>query len=302
MKPKNTFLLIDNEVNHCQSLQTKASRQNIKINYFHNFAEGLKELEENFEIYHGIILDAYCFGDEKAQEENVESEDYIFGMKDKLKDIFKQKQTTIPFCVNTGFSSLQSKLEHSGIKVFGKNDDNRVLEYLVEEYEDLDSTKVQRQYPEAFEVFEGTGFLTVDRKHDLINLLLEAQNTTSIIQNIGLTRQFLEDMFENLQEIEQIPNDLVTTYNKVNINHCIRYLCGEAIDDKYPPRDVDFPSHIKSCLYMIYYMTNSVGNHSYNHRNLVTRNTFRPVLFALIEVLNWYNYTMKQGTSRTQNQ
>ena len=142
---------IDDKHEEMQGFKDNASANGIKLHPFADLETGMKELEENFEKYDGVLLDVKF----KENNKSIDSPSSALAMMatvriSKLKKKFKivyysgEEET---FAQDT----TKTFLEHEGV-VFSKHEDSEPLfEKLIEFADKQDENQIKLQYPEAFE-------------------------------------------------------------------------------------------------------------------------------------------------------
>ncbi len=162
MKTYN-ILLIDDEKEVCESLIDFASQigiakfdADIIITDRQNWQDGAELLEK--EYFHALILDARCMIDSEQIDDNF---DFLTIALERLKEIEQKQDRHIPFVINTGYfgekevQMMQRLIAERRGRIFSKTlPKDEMFQYLVEEIEISENTKIEKEYADVFEIFD----------------------------------------------------------------------------------------------------------------------------------------------------
>jgi ActR/RegA family two-component response regulator len=279
-------LIIDDEKENMQPFTAKARNKRISLNHFSNFEDGLNELKENFLDYNGVILDARCFADKRAEKDNIISDAYIDRISDDVKELSEQKGY-IPQCIYTGYSAtFKERLELRGYKVFAKPQENDDVFDYIREQNSIEN-KYYFAHQEVMNLFREK-ILNPKYLNRLSKCFdrLDSIDPDDIRATATTVREVMEDFYKRLEYLDIIPTEFV--YRDLNPTNCSKYLVGniedgngEKISDKY-----------KADQYVGWLLT-SVHNSTskYSHNNVSTDSQYiqKAMIFSLLEVLDWFD-------------
>ncbi len=291
------ILMIDDDVDVCNSTKLKARNANIRITHFQTFEEGFAELEDNH-IYKAVILDGRGLMND-AQER--EKSSFVHASIEKLNELKFKHNRMLPFCVFTAYlDDLKESLE-GRVRIFDKDADDydEMFQYLKDEVDQLPETKIRAQYGEVFELFT-LGYLPSSKEKDLISILrnIDSNEERVIKNNAAAIRTFLEAIYKQLKAIDKnlLPDEVFNVNgNPVNLEWTYRFMSGLNIKIPSGPeyvRDPIFPTHISWIVKMIKETTSATGSHDYHFT--VTNYTLKCLTLGLLDLLLWFkNYVIE---------
>ena len=298
------ILLIDDNKDYCKSLKNRfweigeERGLNIQVTDFQNLEEGFAELTRDSK-YKAIILDAKCLRT-KAQE----TEDFQFLPEalDELEKIDNRKDTHTPFVVNTGYydtdvlNSLLLKIARQKGKLFDKStQEEEMLEHLLNEIDNAENTRIEKQYEDVFEVFE-KGFLSNNFRTELLNILKNMKNPSQNQNVLRAIRVIQDEIYNSLNRKNStvVPNVSFTNKNK--------HLSGN-IDQAFTPTSTVYQTNTISFLAnAIYRISSDFGNHppqkptnvGVEYWEMPSKYAVQSLTFALLEQLIWFNELMEK--------
>ncbi len=296
------ILLIDDDEDYCREVKNQLRSigideygYDIIVKYFRNLKDGFAELEKDSK-YKALILDAKAF---ITPEQEKEEFDFIVEALSRLEETNRKTgRIHIPFAVNTGYTdhetlkAVKTRIENQKGKLFDKSKQaEEMLQYLLEEIDKTENTKIEKQYADVFEVFD-KGCLDASLRNDLINILKKLDDEAAITDNFTPLRKLLEEIYKKLITEGIIPNNLVHSDGRPNLEWIYYYLKGYT---RYPNPGLTNPNptqekHLLSCLDYLKNIT-SIITHAYSHD--VSKYAYKSAIFALLEILLWFKKLMQ---------
>ena len=295
-RPVNV-LLIDDDEGFSASLKNRARRYHIIITTCTNFKDGFKELESNSK-YQAVILDGKA-PMSAEQPKGTEAENFVHEAIIKLRELELLQGRTLPFCVHTAwYVQLEPSLRNRA-RIFDKKKTavedalmEEMFEYLHQEVNKLEATKIKQQHPEVFE-FADT-YLDSEDNDFLVSLLSPKLSSKR------------EDLMNRLGFIRRLEESILNVYCK-EVLKMDPMLFGQGKDT--PGRGKDLIDHIKikklaplhiSFMTYVIYSTQSIAiNHKapesseyYNYP--ITVYTVQTFINALLDIILWVSDSIEQ--------
>ena len=192
---KYHILLIDDNLQYCETLKKEASGKSIVITHFHNLEDGIIALKES-KKYKAVILDGRCVLDKQQKPETGKSS-FVFHAIQELRDLFFEQDRLLPFCVNAenpddfienldGITQVYKKTE--------QHDD--MFSFLLKMIYNLPETKIRLQHKEVFEFLMKYGDETDEDLLEDVILNIEKSDASSIVSNLSILRRIEEKIFD----------------------------------------------------------------------------------------------------------
>jgi hypothetical protein len=284
-KPIN-ILLLDDKKEYCEGFKTRAQQQRILVDAVDNLENLLELLEENRKKYQFVVLDARAFAKE-GQQEGSEHESHLFKAFREIKRIEQKYNRHISYCVNTGFADL--KLNYSeeiiGCKVFGKGNEDDLLQFIWQSFNNKDSARLRANYSDVFN-FADTYFDEANWEV-LFSLLhkekYESRNISDIISSLSslrrLTEHTLDIIFRHyLRQISGVIRSRSTRSSDI-----INYLNDRGV----------VPPQVFGGVVNILKTASNFGSHTpaeaVNIEDYPTNNSIKALTYGYFEVVNWAN-------------
>ncbi|TAE75090.1 MAG: hypothetical protein EAZ85_03345 [Bacteroidetes bacterium] len=306
------ILIIDDSKDYTQEFITFAIEYaevelNTTFKFIHalNLAQGLKFLKENY--FHAVILDAKCL---VSETQEVEDFNFLPQALEALKEYEQITKRHIPFVVNTGYiGERELKMMDASVakqkgKLFRKMEDSsNLLIFLLTSMENAQDIGLEKEYQDVFEIFE-RGFLSIELKTDLMNILKKLDDKTDIKNKFNSLRKIIEAIYLKIKaDNNTIPDNVFYGRDRtsVNLDWCWLYLSGKQviIDRRANTIEVApanlpflFPEHISNLIKCFQEVT-AINSHSYPKN--VDNYAYKSMLFALLEVLIWFKSSMEQA-------
>ena len=216
--------MIDDEKGVFDSLDTFASQfgiakfdTDIILTDRQNWQDGAELLEK--EYFHALILDAKCMIETDQADDNF---DFLPVALERLKEIEQKQDRHIPFVINTGYfgekevQMMQRLITERRGKIFSKNlPKNEMFQYLVTEIETSENTKIEKGYPDIFEVFD-KGYLSNVFRIELFKILKTLNKDSKNQENLRAVRVIQDEIYNALKRKNPaiVPNGSFTDKNK----------------------------------------------------------------------------------------
>lgn len=289
-------LMIDDDDGLAASIKNRARRYQVIIDTATNFKDGFQKLA-NIQKYQAVILDGKAPMNPE-QLKGTEAENFVHEAILKLRELELMHQRILPFCVHTAwYVQLEPSLRNRAL-IFDKKktavDDSHMeamFEYLHQEVEKLESTKIKAQHPEVFEFAE-----TYLDEED-IGLLLSL-----LTPKISAKREVL---LERLAFIRRLEESLLNIFCKECLNKdpmlfgMGKTSRGKEIIDLIKTRRLA-PLHISFMTYVIYTTQSLAVQHKapensefYNYP--ITIYTVKTFVNALLDIILWVSDTIDMG-------
>ena len=289
-------LMIDDDEGLAASIKNRARRYQVIIETATNFKEGFQKLNAS-QKYQAVILDGKA-PMTPEQLKGTEAENFVHEAILKLRELALVHQRILPFCVHTAwYVQLEPSLRNRAL-IFDKKktavDDNQMeamFEYLHQEVEKLESTKIKAQHPEVFE------FADAYLDEEDIGLLLSLLNP-----KISSKREVL---LERLAFIRRLEESLLNIFCKEFLGKdpilfgMGKTSRGKEIIDLIKTRKLA-PLHISFMTYVIYTTQSLAVQHKapensefYNYP--ITVYTVKTFVNALLDIILWIKDTVDNG-------
>tara|TARA_B100000683_G_C12474722_1_gene549077 strand:+ start:105 stop:1199 length:1095 start_codon:yes stop_codon:yes gene_type:complete len=212
---------IDDKHEEMQGFKDNAFVNGIKLHAFADLETGMKELEENFEKYDGVLLDVKFKENDKSTDSPSSASAMratvrISNLKKKFKIVYYSGEEE-----TFAHDATKTFLEHEGV-VFSKHEDPEPLfKKLIEFADKQDENQIKLKYPEAFEACSKK-FLGESSKKSLMKFLKNKE-----YKDLTELRKIVEALFEYLAINKYIPEEIT------KMNHRSKFLCGNIVEGYY---------------------------------------------------------------------
>ncbi|MFV0142504.1 hypothetical protein [Empedobacter falsenii] len=304
-------LWFDDEHQKFIPLKEEAILQDIELIGFENAADGLKELEANFNLYDALIVDGKFF----INKEATNTSDNAFGEVAKTLDNLKMKGKVLPAFIYSGQTNFvldnhsfvelfKGTFEAEG-KVFNKNNDDDfplLLEMIKTAVQDNPNSQIRQQYHSVFQAIQGIGAL---EKHQstLLDILKEIDSN----QDYTKVRKIIESLFKALSDVHIIPEGF--TAEKGWINGTSLFISAKHSD--YDFTDPDFiHSTIRETVYSVLKIvqdaSHNEGGLTYKideySRSYKSGYLYKSIVYGLLEILCYFGELIRNNQDQTLNQ
>ena len=208
---------IDDMHEEMQGFKDNAFANGIKLHPFADLETGMKELQENFEKYDGVLLDVKFKENDKSTDSPsgvsaMIATEHINKLEKKFKIVYYSGEEET-FAKGT----TKEFLEYQG-DIFSKYENPEPLfEKLIEFADKQDENQIKLQYPEAFE-FCSKKFLGESSGKYLMKFLKNNE-----YKDLTQLRKIIEALFDYLAINKFIPEEIK------KMNHKSKFLCGNEV-------------------------------------------------------------------------
>lgn len=304
-------LWFDDEHQKFIPLKEEAILKDIELIGFENAADGLKELEANFNLYDALIVDGKFF----INKEATNTSDNAFGEVAKTLDNLKMKGKVLPAFIYSGQTNFvldnhsfvelfKGTFEAEG-KVFNKNNDDDfplLLEMIKTSVKDNPNSQIRQQYHSVFNAIKGIEAL---EKHQstLLDILKEIDSN----QDYTKVRKIIESLFKALSDVHIIPEGF--TAEKGWINGTSLFISAKHSD--YDFTDPDFiHSTIRETVYSVLKIvqdaSHNEGGLTYKideySRSYKSGYLYKSIVYGLLEILSYFGELIRNNQDKTVNQ
>lgn len=309
MKLPINVLLLDDEIDFLQDFEQSAKSHRVIIeNHFTNAKEGIQYIKENHNKIDAVILDGFFLSDEEASK--IKSKKALSQTISTLKKLFHTEGIHIPHCILTGYLedlkddsiSLDTKIFHKG------EDDEKLFEYLKNQVKKSEDYKIKNTYSDVFKVFDN-GYMPQDKEPDLIQILKKMESKAKYNKDgafnplrkmyEAFVKCFHDEAFETDKDQDFVHRKIFSgpNHEHVNIKGSWFYFSGMEvkrngktfIKERSEPV---FPEHIKN---LTSGFVDLIQTESHDYPEEVTHYAYKSAVFALLELLVWYNNFCNQN-------
>jgi len=287
------ILWIDDEHEALAGTKGRAKRNGINLIPFKSLNSGMDELERNYPIYDGVLLDAKFF--ENEDDINGSEDTYnVHRAKERLLQLTKKFEV---FVLTGQAEAYEDKtFKKAFTKVYKKGSDEEIDRLFADiklSAATLEDTQIRHAYKRVFDVCTEK-YIGELAGQDILNLL-KVNDETNIDNHFNAIRKIVEDLFIACSKFRLLPLEFVTP--GVALNESCKFLAGKGANGLLftekgyqHQEDTHFPLQIAYYLRSILAVTQA-GSHRSNidlHvRTIKTPYLFKSVLFQLLDVLTW---------------
>ncbi len=234
-------LWVDDDLSIVESHQITAEDYDINLCHFDNWQEGQEELQNNFNDYSAIILDAHCV----LNRGEATDESFLYVVGTKLSGIFEKKNSQIPWFIYsaghekiTNFNQVARSVSKTREESWGqgiyqktiRGDFEKLLAKIVELAPQNENFKIKYQYQKLFEVLDCPDFIDPEVKTIMLDNLKHIYYGTEELDyenEFNKPRKVLECIFKAIHKKGLLPDECVKNgENGVNLNYSCRYING----------------------------------------------------------------------------
>ncbi|AEA43688.1 hypothetical protein [Fluviicola taffensis] len=227
-RPINAFI-IDDKQDYIESLRIAARSKRIILDSSTNLETGIDVIKNNKQIDF-VILDGKCFVDQDQELTGSTVSNIPVRAKSQIDDINREQNRCIGYCVNTGFyDDLQGNFD-GVFTIFKKDDDEKLLDFVINEVSQSELYKIKNKYNECFEIFD-LGIVDSKYEHLLVDVLTSIEKADYRKKNIGPMRDLLEAIYHGLISVTCIPSSFLNQNGNPNLEWCTRFMEQRTTDD-----------------------------------------------------------------------
>ncbi len=291
------ILWIDDEHETLSGTKMRAKRNGINLKPFKSLNSGMDELEKNYPLYDGVLLDAKFF----ENEDDVKgSEDTLFSILTNNRLSALQSKKKFEVFILTGQAEAYDDPTFKKIfnKVYKKGSDDEITQLFSDikvAAANQKDTQIRQEYKRVFEVCTET-YIGESAGQDILNLL-KVFDEINVENHFNTIRKVVEDLFKGFYNNNLLPSEFVSP--NIALNQTSIFLSGK---DQYERTEITFkkfkhlpethlPKHIASILQFILSITQAGSHRSEvdsQANNLGTTYLFKSVLFSLLDLLVWF--------------
>ena len=266
----------------------------ISLNCYKSFNSGISELEKNYALYDGILLDAKILENENDAE-GTEDTKYIHRAKERILQLPKRFE----IFVLTGQAKTYNSEEfnYAFLNVFEKGndkDEDALFQSLIKAADKQPDTQIRHAYKRVFDVCTEK-YIGEYAGQDLLVILRELNNS-DVNKHFNTVRKVIEDMFSAFNKFQLLPNEFVNP--TVSLNESSKFLMGksskgEPFSEKgfIHKEDTHLPKQISSYIWNILNTTQD-GSHrasiDEHIKYLKTPYLLTSIVYQLLDVLVWF--------------
>lgn len=328
-------LWVEDDPNVIKTYPIKAENFGLQLGQFDCWDDAKAALEDDFDKWSAIILDAKC----KYHRDS--SDSAVVFLREALKDIStkcKEKNRIIPWYILTGgdesevsdcinddrlkWDSDWTEKQHK--KYYSKNVDNEALYERIKAHAQKSyRIQIQEMYRE---IYVQLSQFNADAC-DAILRILEAIHFPNSHPDFNPKyyfnplRQALEHIFRSLGKVNIIP-DTFFSNDRVNINQCFMFIIGNEADKlgyKHEGGEIA-PRHIRDMMSLIYNLGNACSHsfesshptelsedeiQNYDNQIKITGGNSKFLIFSMAlqfcEILQWMNNYIKNHPDKEEN-
>lgn len=218
------ILWVDDEHEDMPAFKRLALDYDLKLVPYKSLEAGMAELEKNFVLYDGVLLDAKFF-EKEDDSPDTEDTDYVHRAKEHILQLPKKYDIHILTGQAEAFDSNVFKKAFK--KVFKKgisDDEDALFNSLKVNAEGQLDFQIRHEYKRVFEVGDDK-YLGSKINESLINLLKQAKEINDFEQtkdSLLPLRKIIENSFDRLFELGLIPEEIY----KAGLNPTVKFLCN----------------------------------------------------------------------------
>jgi len=222
IKERYKILWIDDEHEKLGQLKTEANQNGIHLVAFKSLNGGFDELEKNYQLYDGVLLDAKFYENEDDVEKSEDLEQLIKA-RDKLQklpkkfEIFVLTGQSLLFEDQT-FNAFFPKYYKKGVDV----DIDRLFEDIKKAADQQKDTQIRHEYQRVFDVCNEK-YIGESAARDLLNIF-HNKNEWNTDVYLSTIRRFVQDIFEQFNKHKLLPDEFITPH--VALNESSKFLSG----------------------------------------------------------------------------
>ena len=289
------ILWIDDEHEDLLSTKGRAKRHGIKLIPFKSANAGMRELEDNYPFYDGVLFDAKILeneNDEKGSDDTFN----VHRAKERLLQLDKQFEI---FILTGQAEAYNDKTFNKAfLKVYKKGNDDvmdKLFQDIKEAADKQKDTQIRKEHKKVFEVCTEQ-YIGENASKDVLFLLKveDFENTENLLNTL---RKIVEDLIIAFYKFDLIPLEFVSP--NVALKQSSIFLAGqkqhEKTDKAYKQykhlEETHLPRHIADTLKYILTIIQPASHRSAIDQHLKTMKTpylFKSLLNQLFEIVVWF--------------
>lgn len=288
------ILWIDDEHENLKGTKGNAKKNGINLIPFKSLNGGISELQRNYPIYDGVLLDAKFF----------ETEDDLAGTEDTY-NIFRAKEQLLQLNKKFEIFVFTGQAEAFDDKTFNKAFANvykkgssverdRLFKDIKKAAEKQEDYQIRYAFKRVFEICT-EHYIGELAAQDLLDLL-KVGDDLAVDNQFNTIRKIVEDLFLAFNKFNLLPKEFVS--RGVSLNESSKFLTGKDskgnhfIEKEYKHlEETHLPKIIASFIFNILSATQNGSHRSSYDAHVKTMKTpyvFKSLLYQLMEVLVWF--------------
>lgn len=218
------ILWIDDEHEQQDGIKCSALDSDLKLFPYKSLEAGMAELEKNFALYDGVLLDAKFF---EKEDDVAGTEDTEFVERAKERILQLPKKFEIHILTGQAEAFESNHFNKSFKKVFGKgndDDEDKLFQSLKCAAEKQDDFQIKCDFQRVFEICDDKylGTKTYQPILNLLKLVISKNNFEPTKDSLLPVRKIIENSFDKLFDLGVIPKEILDT----GLNKTVKFLCN----------------------------------------------------------------------------
>ncbi|NGF56973.1 hypothetical protein G5B00_10645 [Parapedobacter sp. SGR-10] len=288
------ILWIDDEHETLSGTKGRAKRNGINLMPFKSLNSGMNELERNYPLYDGVLLDAKFF----ENEDDVKGSEDTYNVHRAKERLLQLKKKFEVFVLTGQAEAYEDKTFNKAFaKVYKKGSDeeiDRLFSDIKVAASNQEDTQIRHNYKCVFDVCTEK-YIGELAGQDILNLL-KVNDETNIDNHFNSIRKVVEDLFIAFNKYNLLPIEFVTP--SVALNESSKFLAGKGSDGSLFSEkgyqhleETHLPKLIAFYLRGILSVTQA-GSHRSDIdlyvKTIKTPFLLKSVFFQLLDVLAWF--------------
>lgn len=292
------ILFVDDDPRYAAPLIDMAfSEFGLELEYYDNWEEAFSNLTENFELYHGVIID----GKGKLRKDSKDDDQkHVSKAIGDLRELRGNKQY-IPYVILSKYLEIKDAVVEPFFEK-GLNE-KEMFDFLIKEIQNLADNKIRIKYQDAFAAF-GDNYLDKSAEENLLEAIRSFENNNWNHNSFTPLRKIIEAVYKSIHEKddELIPYACLRfENNQINFTYCERRLKGQTINERgtgpvlFPAVESVLPRHLRAVIAEFTKLC-SRSMHA-DYRDNINKFTHGSCLFFVIDLLIWYKNFVDENYS-----
>jgi len=288
------ILWIDDEHETLTGTKGRAKRNGINLIPFKSLNSGMNELERNYPLYDGVLLDAKFF----ENEDDVKGSEDTYNVHRAKERLLQLKKKFEIFVLTGQAEAYEDKTFNKAFaKVYKKGSDkeiDRLFSDIKAAAATQEDTQIRYNYKRVFDVCTEK-YIGELAGQDILNLL-KVNDETNIDNHFNSIRKVIEDLFIAFNKYNLLPAEFVT--HGVALNESSKFLAGKSPDGSLFTEkgyqhleETHLPKQIALYIRGILSITQAGSHRSdidVHVKTIKTPFLLKSVFFQLLDVLTWF--------------
>lgn len=287
-RPIKAFI-IDDKQDYIESLRISARSKRIILESSTNLETGIEIIRNNKQIEF-VILDGKCFVDQDQELTGSTASNIPVRAKGLIDDINREQNRNVRYCVNTGFyDDLHGQFD-GVFRIFKKDDEEQLLNFIIDEVSNSELYKIRNQYNDCFMVFDN-GIIAPEKQELLEKFILRLENKNYDKDGFNIGREILEEIFLSLiNNYNCIPKECLKSDGRPNLAYCSMFMGSRGANfildvGGIPfPNYFDIPNHIS---WTFGYLKENLSELSHTYTHSYNKYAFISAANGVLEILAW---------------